>query len=190
MHFSIMLYSDVAPLGQLLYLKSCVALNPLCCHYSEDRKICFSWLLNNLSKYRTVYKYWMYNRVIKLLLTFTFYRWFKSPSSGGLFATTVVRKATFLQTFWNRWGATGLWKIPRWANRHLLLLWVTADATCDILFPLFSPAVEFSWASYSGHELQTCWSQSLAGVQRFLQTVSKQRDNWRIPVLLDPVIWC
>lgn len=86
----------------------------------------------------TVYKYWMYDKVIKFLLTFTFYRWFKSPSSGGLFATTVERKATFLQTFWNRWGATGLWKIPRWANRQLLLLWVTADTMCDI-FSLCSP---------------------------------------------------
>ncbi len=104
-----------------------------------------------------------------------FYRWFRNPNNGGLFATTAMRKATFLTMFWSRW-TPGPRMIYRWAKWHVSLqsnLTYLTCFICDILFPSRSLTVGQSWASDSGSDLHTCRGQSLAELQRFLQNVSE-----------------
>lgn len=42
-------------------------------------------------------------------------RWWKSPTTGGSFATA-ARKAAFPRTFWSWWAAAAQWKTNRWAE--------------------------------------------------------------------------
>lgn len=50
------------------------------------------------------------------------HRWFRNLGHGGLCATPVTRKATFLRMFWSQWTTLDLWRIDRWAKRNLALL--------------------------------------------------------------------
>lgn len=101
-------------------------------------------------------------------------RWLIKLSNGGLFATRMAKKATFLWIFWSQLQAADLQKSHQWALQlpppPFTLRPPHKDLMHNSFFCSVCTAQQF-WSCDSGFELLICGGEGLAWVQRFLQNV-------------------